>query len=324
MKEIKKRFTLKIIEITINVLFWIFIIFTILTNYDLNYFQDTINYISSYNLNPPLFVITLIAKIILDFIQKLPLDFIMLSMYVFYIIYRKKYKQKKTYIINEYNIEERKKELSKIIKDSSPLVLQYISNYKLTDTSLSSARIVIKQKQENNEKLTQNEKYIVNCDAHSTKIQQDRLEREVVKDCKQQKLISKRKIFTKKGKIFLFIWLILIIIDIASLLTWGQIKIKGAVIEIYLQLLSNLLFIITFSIVPLIGLVYLIPYALENSKNYLFRTPKAKNINNKVSSLKYFIICLPYMDKKYTKEIQNWSEYKAYETLFKNDIESRN
>lgn len=324
MKEINKRFTLKIIEITINVLFWIFIIFTILTNYDLNYFQDTINYISSYNLNPPLFVITLIAKIILDFIQKLPLDFIMLSMYVFYIIYRKKYKQKKTYIINEYNIEERKKELSKIIKDSSPLVLQYISNYKLTDTSLSSARIVIKQKQENNEKLTQNEKYIVNCDAHSTKIQQDRLEREVVKDCKQQKLISKRKIFTKKGKIFLFIWLILIIIDIASLLTWGQIKIKGAVIEIYLQLLSNLLFTITFSIVPLIGLVYLIPYALENSKNYLFRTPKAKNINNKVSSLKYFIICLPYMDKKYTKEIQNWSEYKAYETLFKNDIESRN
>lgn len=324
MKEINKRFTLKIIEITINVLFWIFIIFTILTNYDLNYFQDTINYISSYNLNTPLFVITLIAKIILDFIQKLPLDFIMLSMYVFYIIYRKKYKQKKTYIINEYNIEERKKELSKIIKDSSPLVLQYISNYKLTDTSLSSARIVIKQKQENNEKLTQNEKYIVNCDAHSTKIQQDRLEREVVKDCKQQKLISKRKIFTKKGKIFLFIWLILIIIDIASLLTWGQIKIKGAVIEIYLQLLSNLLFIITFSIVPLIGLVYLIPYALENSKNYLFRTPKAKNINNKVSSLKYFIICLPYMDKKYTKEIQNWSEYKAYETLFKNDIESRN
>ena len=324
MKEINKRFTLKIIEITINVLFWIFIIFTILTNYDLNYFQDTINYLSSYNLNPPLFVITLIAKIILDFIQKLPLDFIMLSMYVFYIIYRKKYKQKKTYIINEYNIEERKKELSKIIKDSSPLVLQYISNYKLTDTSLASARIVIKQKQENNEKLTQNEKYIVNCDAHSTKIQQDRLEREVVKDCKQQKLISKRKIFTKKGKIFLFIWLILIIIDIASLLTWGQIKIKGAVIEIYLQLLSNLLFIITFSIVPLIGLVYLIPYALENSKNYLFRTPKAKNINNKVSSLKYFIICLPYMDKKYTKEIQNWSEYKAYETLFKNDIESRN
>ena len=108
MKEINKRFTLKIIEITINVLFWIFIIFTILTNYDLNYFQDTINYISSYNLNPPLFVITLIAKIILDFIQKLPLDFIMLSMYVFYIIYRKKYERKKTYIINEYNIEGRK------------------------------------------------------------------------------------------------------------------------------------------------------------------------------------------------------------------------
>ena len=193
----------------------------------------------------------------------------------------------------------------------------YIKNYKITDKALASARIIINQKQENNEKLTLNEKYIVSCDIHKTKIDQDRLEREVVKDCKNKKLISKRKFFTKKGIIFLIIWIILMIISFVSNLTWEKMNVEGAIFEIYLQLLAALLNVIPFGVVPLIGLVYFIPYILENSKNYLYKSPKAKAINNKLSSLKYFIICLPYMDHKYEKEIKDWSEYKAYETLFK-------
>ena len=239
-------------------------------------------------------------------------------MYIFYIVYRKKYKKKETYIINEFNMQERKKELSEIIKGCSPLVLSYIKNYKLTDKALTSARIIINKKQENNEKLTLNEKYIVNCDAHKTKIDQDRLEREVIKDCKNKKLISKRKFFTKKGIIFLTFWIILMIISFVSNLTWEKMNVEGAIFEIYLQLLAAFLNIIPFGVIPLIGLVYFIPYILENSKNYLYKTPKAKTINTKLSSLKYFIICLPYMDRKYEKEIKDWPEFEAYETLFKN------
>lgn len=318
MKEIKKRLIIKTTEITVNILFWIYIIYSLITNYDFHYFKDTINYVSSYNLNIFLTCLTVIAKIFLDFIQKIPFTFILLVMYIFYLFYRKNYINKKTYIINEFNIDERKKELSNIIKEASPLVLKYISNYKLTDTALATAKLIIKQKQENKEKLTLNEKYIVNCQEHNIKIDQDRLEREVVKDCKNKNLISKRKLITKNGMKFLIIWLILIIINVIFYLILGKISLKGAISEIYLQLLISLLFLITFGIIPLIGLIYFIPYILENSKNYLFRTNKAKDINYKLASLKYFIICLPYMDKKYTAEIQNWPEYKAYETLFKN------
>ena len=317
-KEINKKITIKITEITINILFWIFIISTLVTNFDTNYFIDTFDFISSYDINILLFILTMLAKIILDLILKIPLTFILLIMYIFYTVYRKKYKKKETYIINEFNMQERKKELSEIIKDCSPLVLSYIKNYKLTDKALTSARIIINQKQERNEKLTLNEKYIVNCDTHKTKIDQDRLEREVVKDCKNKKLISKRKFFTKKGIIFLTFWIILMIISFVSNLTWEKMNVEGAIFEIYLQLLAALLNIIPFGVIPLIGLVYFIPYILENSKNYLYKTPKAKTINTKLSSLKYFIICLPYMDRKYEKEIKDWPEFEAYETLFKN------
>ena len=317
-KEINKKIMIKIIEITINILFWLFIIYTLITNFDTNYLVDTFDFISSYDPNILLFIITMLAKIILDLILKIPLTFILLIMYIFYTVYRKKYKKKETYIINEFNMQERKKELSEIIKDCSPLVLSYIKNYKLTDKALTSARIIINQKQERNEKLTLNEKYIVNCDTHKTKIDQDRLEREVVKDCKNKKLISKRKFFTKKGIIFLTFWIILMIISFVSNLTWEKMNVEGAIFEIYLQLLAALLNIIPFGVIPLIGLVYFIPYILENSKNYLYKTPKAKTINTKLSSLKYFIICLPYMDRKYEKEIKDWPEFEAYETLFKN------
>ena len=317
-KEINKKITIKITEITINILFWIFIISTLVTNFDTNYFIDAFDFISSYDINILLFILTMLAKIILDLILKIPLTFILLIMYIFYTVYRKKYKKKETYIINEFNMQERKKELSEIIKDCSPLVLSYIKNYKLTDKALTSARIIINQKQERNEKLTLNEKYIVNCDTHKTKIDQDRLEREVVKDCKNKKLISKRKFFTKKGIIFLTFWIILMIISFVSNLTWEKMNVEGAIFEIYLQLLAALLNIIPFGVIPLIGLVYFIPYILENSKNYLYKTPKAKTINTKLSSLKYFIICLPYMDRKYEKEIKDWPEFEAYETLFKN------
>lgn len=317
-KEINKKITIKITEITINILFWIFIIYTLVTNFDTNYFIDTFDFISSYDINILLFILTMLAKIILDLILKIPLTFILLIMYIFYTVYRKKYKKKETYIINEFNMQERKKELSEIIKDCSPLVLSYIKNYKLTDKALTSARIIINKKQENNEKLTLNEKYIVNCDAHKTKIDQDRLEREVIKDCKNKKLISKRKFFTKKGIIFLTFWIILMIISFVSNLTWEKMNVESAIFEIYLQLLAALLNIIPFGVIPLIGLVYFIPYILENSKNYLYKTPKAKTINTKLSSLKYFIICLPYMDRKYEKEIKDWPEFEAYETLFKN------
>ena len=317
-KEINKKITIKITEITINILFWIFIISTLVTNFDTNYFIDAFDFISSYDINILLFILTMLAKIILDLILKIPLTFILLIMYIFYTVYRKKYKKKETYIINEFNMQERKKELSEIIKGCSPLVLSYIKNYKLTDKALTSARIIINQKQERNEKLTLNEKYIVNCDTHKTKIDQDRLEREVVKDCKNKKLISKRKFFTKKGIIFLTFWIILMIISFVSNLTWEKMNVEGAIFEIYLQLLAALLNIIPFGVIPLIGLVYFIPYILENSKNYLYKTPKAKTINTKLSSLKYFIICLPYMDRKYEKEIKDWPEFEAYETLFKN------
>ena len=317
-KEINKKITIKITEITINILFWIFIISTLVTNFDTNYFIDTFDFISSYDINILLFILTMLAKIILDLILKIPLTFILLIMYIFYIVCRKKYKKKETYIINEFNMQERKKELSEIIKGCSPLVLSYIKNYKLTDKALTSARIIINKKQENNEKLTLNEKYIVNCYAHKTKIDQDRLEREVIKDCKNKKLISKRKFFTKKGIIFLTFWIILMIISFVSNLTWEKMNVEGAIFEIYLQLLAALLNIIPFGVIPLIGLVYFIPYILENSKNYLYKTPKAKTINTKLSSLKYFIICLPYMDRKYEKEIKDWPEFEAYETLFKN------
>ena len=317
-KEINKKITIKITEITINILFWIFIISTLVTNFDTNYFIDAFDFISSYDINILLFILTMLAKIILDLILKIPLTFILLIMYIFYTVYRKKYKKKETYIINEFNMQERKKELSEIIKGCSPLVLSYIKNYKLTDKALTSARIIINKKQENNEKLTLNEKYIVNCDAHKTKIDQDRLEREVIKDCKNKKLISKRKFFTKKGIIFLTFWIILMIISFVSNLTWEKMNVEGAIFEIYLQLLAALLNIIPFGVIPLIGLVYFIPYILENSKNYLYKTPKAKTINTKLSSLKYFIICLPYMDRKYEKEIKDWPEFEAYETLFKN------
>ena len=237
-KEINKKIMIKIIEITINILFWLFIIYTLITNFDTNYLVDTFDFITSYDPNILLFIITMLAKIILDLILKIPLTFILLIMYIFYIIYRKKYKKKETYIINEFNMQERKKELSEIIKDCSPLVLSYIKNYKLTDKALTSARIIINQKQERNEKLTLNEKYIVNCDTHKTKIDQDRLEREVVKDCKNKKLISKRKFFTKKGIIFLTFWIILMIISFVSNLTWEKMNVEGAIFEIYLQLLA--------------------------------------------------------------------------------------
>ena len=198
-KEINKKIMIKIIEITINILFWLFIIYTLITNFDTNYLVDTFDFISSYDPNILLFIITMLAKIILDLILKIPLTFILLIMYIFYIVYRKKYKKKETYIINEFNMQERKKELSEIIKDCSPLVLSYIKNYKLTDKALTSARIIINQKQERNEKLTLNEKYIVNCDTHKTKIDQDRLEREVVKDCKNKKLLDTEQVLLQRN-----------------------------------------------------------------------------------------------------------------------------
>ena len=121
-KEINKKITIKITEITINILFWIFIIYTLVTNFDTNYFIDTFDFISSYDINILLFILTMLAKIILDLILKTPLTFILLIMYIFYIVYRKKYKKKKTYIINGLSKQERKKELSETIKDKSPLV----------------------------------------------------------------------------------------------------------------------------------------------------------------------------------------------------------
>ena len=80
-KEINKKIMIKIIEITINILFWLFIIYTLITNFDTNYLVDTFDFISSYDPNILLFIITMLAKIILDLILKIPLTFILLIMY---------------------------------------------------------------------------------------------------------------------------------------------------------------------------------------------------------------------------------------------------
>ena len=61
-KEINKKIMIKIIEITINILFWLFIIYTLITNFDTNYLVDTFDFISSYDPNILLFIITMLAK----------------------------------------------------------------------------------------------------------------------------------------------------------------------------------------------------------------------------------------------------------------------
>lgn len=293
----------KIVRI-ITILFWIYILASILFSVLGIFFEVDFNYIKTHYTSSVI-IVEYIRAIVLVFLITLIKNIIIIFLYVIFKLNIKNYKKEK---LDENDIKEYQGYYREKLTEISVAELSYIDNFEIDYPNIIVATLLnlkLKNKIEfdkskekiekmgDNSGLSKNEKYILDNikDGKLKNFNKFNFLLRVTEDAQNNNLIQSSKLKLKKIiTITAIVFLILIILGAISFQIFENINSDSVTnYERVNQILGFSLISIILFLFPSFSIVFIVVYIIRSYINPYVRTKKGKEINEKIEGLKNYL-----------------------------------
>lgn len=287
-----------------------------------------------------LWILTIIVTIVIFSIVKCLLNNFQLTVLYFGIRIALKvyYKDK----LDKEDLKKNKEYYMNLIQKYSPGVLKYIDDYKIDESTIISTLMSLELKKiisfkdkieiltNEVDSLDNNEKYIFQQIKNGNiqkgnikKIIISEYEDNIIKDCKEYKLLDekndiKKKIVSKVISCILIYTFVIGMIIFLPLIISYILSNANAYYEIFILLvfIMYVVLLVLAIIYPIISIVYIATYFSMNKVNPYIRNNNGKDINRKLEGLKNYIKDMSLLEDKSKDHMILWEDYLIYSVVF--------